>query len=396
MNYSIAIFLILISASNQASSACFKSIISFGDSLADTGNSISLTPSNTPPRSAAPPYGETFFHCPTGRWSDGRLVIDFIAETLGLPLVQPFLGLSRGGDFNSGVNFAVAGCTALRDSFWAEEGIQIDLANASLAAQLSWFKELFLPKFCPIPSDCKNFLETSLVLVGEIGGNDYNYALLQGKSFQSVLAIVPKVVKAISLTINELIKLGAKTLVVPGNLPIGCLPVYLTYFITSNRTYYDPETGCLDWLNKFACHHNELLQTELDLIQKQNPSINIVYADYYNAAMQFYQFPQKYGFTEGALIACCGSGGPYNVDHASTCGSEGCSTCEDPSLHVSWDGIHLTEAAYGLIADGLLRGSFTIPPLSVFCAPPSSNAAPFIPLATETRTSDLLVGSEAS
>ena len=94
---------------------------------------------------------------------------------------------------------------------------------------------------------------------------------------------------------QELIKLGAKTLVVPGDLPIGCLPVYLTYFITSNQTYYDPETGCLDWLNRFARHHNKLLQTELDFIQKQNQSINVVYADYYNAAMQFYRFPTKYG-----------------------------------------------------------------------------------------------------
>lgn len=51
-------------------------------------------------------------------------------------------------------------------------------------------------------ADCKKFLETSLVLVGEIGINDYNYAILEGKSFKSVLAIVPKVVKAISLTIN--------------------------------------------------------------------------------------------------------------------------------------------------------------------------------------------------
>ena len=80
MNYSISILLILISASNQASSACFKSIISFGDSLADTGNEIHLAPSNTPPPSASPPYGKTFFHRPTGRWSDGRLVIDFIGS----------------------------------------------------------------------------------------------------------------------------------------------------------------------------------------------------------------------------------------------------------------------------------------------------------------------------
>ena len=51
-------------------------------------------------------------------------------------------------------------------------------------------------------ADCKNYLETSLTVVGEIGGNDYKHALLGGKSFQSTLALVPKVVKAISSTIN--------------------------------------------------------------------------------------------------------------------------------------------------------------------------------------------------
>ncbi|XP_047961232.1 GDSL esterase/lipase At1g28600-like [Salvia hispanica] len=370
MNYTIAILLILISASNQASSACFKSIISFGDSLADTGNAIHLAPSDTYPYSAMLPYGQTFFHRPTGRASDGRLIIDFIADALGLPFVQPFFRPSS-CDFSGGVNFAVAGCTALADSFWAEEGIQVWLANTSLADQLSWFKELFLPKFCHTPSDCKNYLETSLTVVGEIGGNDYKHALLGGKSFQSTLALVPKVVKAISSTINELIKLGAKTILVPGNLPMGCSAVYLTYFKTSNQTFYDPKTGCLNWLNAVFRHHNELLQTELNRIRQQNTKINIVYADYYNAAMPFYKSPQKYGFIEGALIACCGCGGPYNYNQTSFCGFEGCSTCEDPSLHVSWDGLHLTEAAYGVIADSLLGGSFTIPPLSELCVLPS-------------------------
>ena len=84
-----------------------------------------------------------------------------------------------------------------------------------------------------------------------------------------------------------MIKLGAKTLVVPENFPMGCSALYLTYFITSNQTYYNPKTGGLNRLNRFARHHNKLLQTELDFIQKQNPSINIVYADYYNATMQF-------------------------------------------------------------------------------------------------------------
>lgn len=155
---------------------------------------------------------------------------------------------------------------------------------------------------------------------------------------------------------------------VPGNLPIGCSITYLTTFKSSNKTdYYDPQTGCINWLNNFAQYHNELLLSELRLIQQQNPNTNIIYADYYNAAMPFYLSPQKHGFTEGAFAACCPRCGPYHVD--SEVGSEeGSKACEDPSEYVGWDGLHLTEAAYRFIATGLIRGPHTIPHLTSVCS----------------------------
>lgn len=52
----------------------FPAIYNFGDSNSDTGgNSAALYPSG-------PPSGETFFHEPAGRGSDGRLIIDFIGN----------------------------------------------------------------------------------------------------------------------------------------------------------------------------------------------------------------------------------------------------------------------------------------------------------------------------
>jgi hypothetical protein len=42
--------------------------------------------------------------------------------------------------------------------------------------------------------------------------------------------VVPKVVEKIGSAIEVLIGLGARTLVVPGNTPMGCRPTYLAVF----------------------------------------------------------------------------------------------------------------------------------------------------------------------
>ncbi|GJZ91541.1 SGNH hydrolase-type esterase domain-containing protein [Tanacetum coccineum] len=71
---------------------CYKSIISFGDSLADTGTLKQLANiSNRVISFLMPPYGESLPDHSTGRCSNGRLVIDFLAESLGLPLIPPYV-----------------------------------------------------------------------------------------------------------------------------------------------------------------------------------------------------------------------------------------------------------------------------------------------------------------
>jgi len=51
----------------------YKTILNFGDSVSDTGNSVTKEPFG-----ANSPYGSTYFKHPAGRMSNGRLIIDFI------------------------------------------------------------------------------------------------------------------------------------------------------------------------------------------------------------------------------------------------------------------------------------------------------------------------------
>ncbi|MCI23926.1 GDSL esterase/lipase, partial [Trifolium medium] len=125
------LFLVLPLVFAISATSCYTSIFSFGDSLTDTGN-LNFISSPQSPNCLLPPYGETHFHHPTGRCSDGRLIIDFIAESFGLPYVKPYLGFKDGevekhGNIEHGVNFAVAGATALDRSFFEEKGFTVEV-----------------------------------------------------------------------------------------------------------------------------------------------------------------------------------------------------------------------------------------------------------------------------
>lgn len=119
----------------------------FGDSLFDAGNNNYIN-TTTDFQANFWPYGESFFDSPTGRFSDGRLIPDFIgistyicwkfsfflfytwnwinsldlilfhywsvtAEYANLPLIPTFLPSNKHRQFTYGVNFASGGAGAL-------------------------------------------------------------------------------------------------------------------------------------------------------------------------------------------------------------------------------------------------------------------------------------------
>ncbi|KAM0874347.1 hypothetical protein ACQ4PT_037502 [Festuca glaucescens] len=327
--YILPVLLLACVASAASSLRRYDSIFSFGDSFADTGNDIIVFAENSLVTPAAqPPYGMTFFGRPTGRNSNGRLIIDFIAEKLELPFVPPFL--THNGSFRRGANFAVAGATALDASFFRDiPGVGQFVLNSSSSVQLRWFDSLK-------PSLCSPACASVPVLL------------------QELRSLVPDVVKTVSAAIEVVIKQGAKTVVVPGIPPLGCTPPNLFFFPSADPAAYENSTGCLKDLNEIAVHHNSLLQESLNHVRRNHPNARVVYADFFTPVIEMVQSPEKFGLTQDVLRCCCGGGGKYNFNISAGCGMPGATVCEDPSAYLFWDG-HLTEEAYRYIAKGWLN-----------------------------------------
>ncbi|XP_052188953.1 acetylajmalan esterase-like [Diospyros lotus] len=347
-------FFFLLSPSSNAHSlkAChLDQIYQLGDSISDTGNLIREPFGSTTPF-AKLPYGMTFFKKATGRCSNGLLMIDYIANAAGLPLLNPYKNMDA--NFRHGVNFAVAGSTALSTEHLASKNIVSPVTTSSLGIQLDWMTSHF-SSICYSERDCVEKLKNSLFMVGEIGGNDYNYALLQGKSIEQVMSMVPEIVQEITDAIKRVISHGAVRIIVPGNFPIGCLPIYLTAFNTNATQAYD-EHRCLRRLNDFAKYHNNHLQEAIEELRKEFSHVNIVYGDYYNAYKWLLKNFAIFGFDlKWIQKSCCGTGGDYNFNLDKMCGEQDVPICSNPDQYISWDGIHSTQRAYKLMAYRMLR-----------------------------------------
>uniref|UniRef100_A0A0E0NHH3 Esterase n=1 Tax=Oryza rufipogon TaxID=4529 RepID=A0A0E0NHH3_ORYRU len=326
------------------------------------------------------PYGVTVGRA-TGRCSDGYLIIDFLARDLGLPLLNPYL--DEGADFAHGVNFAVAGATALNTTALAARRITVPHTNSPLDGQLRfflWFKE-FMNSTTSSPQEIREKLSKSLVMLGEIGGNDYNYAFLQTwpmdggyslgnvtrmiESVATAVDLVPEVVQSIASAAKEVLDMGATRVVIPGNLPLGCVPSYMSAVNATDRAAYDAR-GCLVALNLFAALHNAWLRRAVGELRRAYRGAAVVaYADYSAAYAATLDGAAALGFDERRVFrACCGKGGggAYGFDVRAMCGAPGTAACADPGRYVSWDGVHLTQRAYGVMAELLFRRGLVHPP----------------------------------
>ncbi|EEF51862.1 Esterase precursor, putative [Ricinus communis] len=337
----------------------FKKIYAFGDSFTDTGNTRSVsgpTPSGYG-HVSNPPYGSTFFHHPSNRYSDGRLMIDFVAETLSLPFLPPYLNLK--GSPTNGVNFAVAGSTAINHAFFEKNNLTLDITPQSIQTQIIWFNEYLEKQGCngsvSSSPECRAAFGEALIWVGEIGANDYVYTIGSSVSSDTIRKLA---ISSVTAFLQALLSKGVKYVVVQGLPPTGCL----TLAMTLAPEYDRDDIGCVKSVNNQTSTHNDVYQATLGDLRRQFPNATIAYLDYWNAYRTVMKNPAAYGFKE-PFKACCGSSDPpYNFSVFATCGTTSASACPNPAQYINWDGVHLTEAMYKVLTGMFLYGTYSRPP----------------------------------
>ncbi|XP_014507802.1 GDSL esterase/lipase At5g14450-like [Vigna radiata var. radiata] len=351
----------------KSSESCgFAAIFNFGDSNSDTGcMSAAFYP-------AALPYGQTFFHDAVGRASDGRLIIDFIAKHLGLQYLSAYMD-SIGTSYEHGANFGAASSTIRRQnrSFF-DGGSPFSLEIQ--VAQFIQFKTRTAKLYSqgqgnsfPRPEDFAKAIYTF-----DIGQNDIG-AALQRMGQENSEAVISDIVDQFSNQLIYLYSQGARTFWIHNTGPIGCLPVAMPIHNAYNYTPVDgylDQNGCVVYQNDMAKEFNTKLNDTVVKLRALYLDASFVYVDIFSAKYELISNAKKEGFVEPSEI-CCGYHeggnhfycGDYNVTINGRQIHVG--SCQYPSSHISWDGVHYTDAANAWIANRIITGSFSDPPLPI-------------------------------
>ncbi|XP_076898792.1 GDSL esterase/lipase At3g26430-like [Bidens hawaiensis] len=360
--------LLLLPVSISSLQECnFPAIFNFGDSNSDTG---ALTAMFGQPASP-PPNGETFFHSPAGRVCDGRLLIDFIAEGLGIPYLSAYLD-SMGTNFTHGANYAPIGSTIRRQNTTI---FQSGYSPISLDIQYEQFS-YFLKRSQIIrqKGDIFKYMFpeeyefSSALYTFDIGGNDLSAGYQFNMSIEQVKAYVPDVISEFTTTIKNVYALGGRAFWIHNTGPVGCLPYILdTQVITAAQV---DNHGCAAPFNEVSQYFNKQLKEAIVQLQKDLHLAAITYVDIYSAKYSLFAQAKKLGFGNPFLV-CCGHGGKYNFNNAMRCGwtkmvngkeTVPAQSCEDPSSRVLWDGIHFTEVANKWVYSQIADGAYSDPP----------------------------------
>ncbi|XP_050229053.1 GDSL esterase/lipase At1g20120-like [Mercurialis annua] len=310
----------------------FRALFAYGDSMVDTGNNnftLTIMKSNFAP------YGVNL-GVATGRFSNGRILCDHLADRLEInlakvpPYLQPDISPE---DFIKGISFASAGA-----------GYDIltstSRSSISLADQLKNWQEYRGKLIARIGDGAAATLvaNTSLHLV--VAGTEdivsYFGSNSPRRSQYDLDAYTNLMYDSAASFLQVLYENGARNIGVVGVPPVGCFPTHRN------------EAGCAGNMNQGAELFNSKLSERIPELATRLKKSKIFYMDFYGVYVDTITDLKTWGFSN-ANQTCCKTG---NKDVSYLCDKENPTTCAFKEFphHFYWDGFHPTEYGHRMLS----------------------------------------------
>ncbi|PIN15790.1 Triacylglycerol lipase [Handroanthus impetiginosus] len=347
-----------------AGSPQFSAMFAFGDSLTDPGNNNYL---NSLAKANYVPYGVDFYEGPSGRFSNGKTVIDYLGELLEIPVLPAYTSpFALGKNILRGVNYASAAGGILEETgqnlvltnslfilFYAHSfhvGDKCVGERFSLLEQVQNFESTLNELRRQIEEkELSNYLAKALVVM-TLGSNDYINNYLQPSFYSSSYLYTSKdyadlLINRYTRQILALHSLGLRKFFLGGIGPLGCIPNQLA-------TVLPPSGKCVTYTNDLVGLFNNRLQSLVDeLNNKYNGSI-FSYGNTFGAFLDILNNAKNYGFSVTDR-GCCGIGRnrgqitclPFSMP------------CANRSQYIFWDAFHPTQAVNQILALRVHSGS---------------------------------------
>ncbi|XP_057505967.1 GDSL esterase/lipase At5g03610-like [Actinidia eriantha] len=293
----------------------------FGDSYADTGNNR-----KTQANSWKVPYGITFPGKPAGRFSDGRVLTDYLAKYLGLQSPIPYRWRKYGANkVRCGMNFAYGG-TGVFNTL---------VLDPNMTTQIDFFQNLI--------KDCvykRRDLHSSLALV-TLAGNDYGAFLANGGTAQDLISFIARVVNQLTVNLKRVHGLGVRKVAVTALQPLGCLP---------RSTISNAFQQCNATENMAVDFHNSLLQQAVAKLNNESKGSAFVILDLYSSFNKVLkskgEFLGSVTFNTPLRPCCMGISSDYYCGNVDGKGKKMYTVCDNPGGAFFWDMVHPTQAGW--------------------------------------------------
>ncbi|CAK7333123.1 unnamed protein product [Dovyalis caffra] len=242
----------------------------FGDSGVDVGNNFYINTFARPVFPNGIDFGNKF-GTPSGRYSNGRVYVDHIAQELGLKnFPPPYLAPTTVGDIL---------LKGTRKSFEDVDNDKKPACNLkggriSLETQVRYFERTTQAIISNIGIKAAKKLLAGAIYIVAIGGNDVSTPDLNGPlDLASQDLRLDTIISMFRSQLGKLYMLGARKIVVINSSPAGCLP-----FV---RDVYAMPDGCVSFQNQIAQLYNSKLKGMLEELTKNLTGSQYVYADNY-------------------------------------------------------------------------------------------------------------------